>query len=120
MVGLLVVAALGIGSTSPLRRVASAHAVAARPHTDHVEQMMLVQTTVVAARRAVLAEEAVRTQAERASRNAVRGVLGRFTVTCYALSGTTASGRRVSSNVVAVDPRVIPIGTRIHIGGVGP
>ena len=45
--------------------------------------------------------------------------LGTFTVTCYALDGTTASGHPVSSDVVAVDPDVIPLGTRIHIEGVG-
>lgn len=45
--------------------------------------------------------------------------LGEFTVTCYALQGTTASGRPVGPEVVAVDPRVIPLGTWIHIEGVG-
>jgi 3D (Asp-Asp-Asp) domain-containing protein len=45
--------------------------------------------------------------------------LGTFTVTCYALSGHTATGRPVSTDVVAVDPRVIPLGSRIFIGGVG-
>lgn len=45
--------------------------------------------------------------------------LGEFTVTCYSLRGTTASGRPVGPSVVAVDPRVIPLGTWIHIEGIG-
>jgi 3D (Asp-Asp-Asp) domain-containing protein len=47
------------------------------------------------------------------------GFLGTFTITCYALRGRTASGRPVSTDVVAVDPRVIPLGSRIMIGGIG-
>lgn len=47
------------------------------------------------------------------------GGLGRFVVTCYALTGRTASGRGTSTDVVAVDPRVIPLGRRIWIQGVG-
>jgi 3D (Asp-Asp-Asp) domain-containing protein len=45
--------------------------------------------------------------------------LGRFTVVCYALQGTTASGQPVSEEAIAVDPRVIPLGTRVHIENVG-
>ena len=45
--------------------------------------------------------------------------LGDFVVTCYALRGTTASGQRVRPGVVAVDPRVIPLGSEIYVGGEG-
>jgi 3D (Asp-Asp-Asp) domain-containing protein len=45
--------------------------------------------------------------------------LGTFTVTCYDLSGVTASGSMAGPGGVAVDPRVIPLGTRIYIQGVG-
>jgi 3D (Asp-Asp-Asp) domain-containing protein len=55
----------------------------------------------------------------RAFGEGTRGFLGTFTLTCYALGGHTATGRPVSEEVVAVDPRVIPLGTRIYIGGVG-
>lgn len=44
---------------------------------------------------------------------------GEFVVTCYALRGRTASGENVHEGGVAVDPRVFPYGTRIHIEGVG-
>ncbi len=45
--------------------------------------------------------------------------LGTFTVTCYDLAGVTASGSMAGPGGVAVDPRVIPLGTRIYIQGVG-
>jgi 3D (Asp-Asp-Asp) domain-containing protein len=45
--------------------------------------------------------------------------LGTFSVTCYTGGGTTASGAPTGLNDVAVDPSVIPLGSRITIGGVG-
>jgi 3D (Asp-Asp-Asp) domain-containing protein len=55
-----------------------------------------------------------------APRQITRGAsLGSFSATCYALGGHTASGAPVSDNVVAVDPRLIPLGTRLYIDGVG-
>lgn len=39
--------------------------------------------------------------------------------TVYTGGGTTASGLPASENVIAVDPRVIPLGTRVYIDGVG-
>jgi 3D (Asp-Asp-Asp) domain-containing protein len=45
--------------------------------------------------------------------------LGTFVVTCYDLTGTTASGSQAGPGSVAVDPSVIPLGTRIVVGGAG-
>jgi 3D (Asp-Asp-Asp) domain-containing protein len=38
-----------------------------------------------------------------------------FRATAYCLQGRTASGRNVSRGIVAADPRVLPLGTRIQI-----
>ncbi|MGH9181771.1 MAG: 3D domain-containing protein, partial [Acidimicrobiales bacterium] len=46
-------------------------------------------------------------------------LIGEFDVTCYALRGNTASGARVSEQVVAVDPRLIPLGTDVFVNGIG-
>ena len=45
--------------------------------------------------------------------------LGVFLITCYDLEGRTASGAPTSLATVAVDPRIIPLGTTIYIQGVG-
>ena len=39
--------------------------------------------------------------------------------TCYDLSGRTATGMPVGPGVVAVDPSVIPLGTRMNVPGYG-
>ena len=39
--------------------------------------------------------------------------------TCYILKGTEASGLPVGPGIVAVDPTVIPLGTRLYIPGYG-
>jgi 3D (Asp-Asp-Asp) domain-containing protein len=52
---------------------------------------------------------------------AARGaLLGRFEVSCHTGKGVTASGRPSSRETVSVDPRVVPLGTRLVIEGVGP
>ncbi|HYZ14939.1 MAG TPA: ubiquitin-like domain-containing protein [Candidatus Acidoferrum sp.] len=42
-----------------------------------------------------------------------------YTASCIGCSGTTASGRPAGHGVVAVDPRVIPLGTHMFIPGYG-
>jgi 3D (Asp-Asp-Asp) domain-containing protein len=48
-----------------------------------------------------------------------RTYLGTFMVTCYDLTGVTASGAMAGPDSVAVDPTVIPLGTQIFVDGVG-
>ena len=42
-----------------------------------------------------------------------------YTANCYGCSGMTKSGVRAGYGVVAVDPAVIPLGTRLYIKGYG-
>jgi 3D (Asp-Asp-Asp) domain-containing protein len=46
-------------------------------------------------------------------------LLGRFQVSCHTGKGVTASGRPSSRETVSVDPRVVPLGTRLVIERVG-
>jgi 3D (Asp-Asp-Asp) domain-containing protein len=46
-------------------------------------------------------------------------LLGSFEVSCHTGKGVTASGRASSREVVSVDPRVVPLGTRLVIDKVG-
>ncbi len=42
-----------------------------------------------------------------------------YTAGCYRCSGITASGMRAGFGIIAVDPRVIPLGTKLFIPGYG-
>ena len=42
-----------------------------------------------------------------------------FTATAYALEGITASGTRARRGIVAADPRVLPLGSKIRVTGAG-
>lgn len=42
-----------------------------------------------------------------------------FEITCYDLLGTTASGTQVGAGQVAVDPKIIPLGSHLSIAGMG-
>jgi 3D (Asp-Asp-Asp) domain-containing protein len=55
-------------------------------------------------------EKTVSTRAVGASR-------GRFTATAYCLKGRTAMGHGVRRGIIAADPRVLPLGSRINIDG---
>ncbi len=51
--------------------------------------------------------------------SAVSMVATAYTAGCAGCSGITALGYRAGHGVVAVDPRVIPLGTRVYIPGYG-
>ena len=42
-----------------------------------------------------------------------------YTATAYCLKGRTASGEKVRQGIIAADPRVLPLGTLVHIAGLG-
>jgi 3D (Asp-Asp-Asp) domain-containing protein len=52
--------------------------------------------------------------------NAVSMVATAYTAGCAGCSGWTATGERAGHGIVAVDPRVIPLGTKLYIPGYGP
>jgi len=51
------------------------------------------------------------------SSRAVGASRGKFTVTAYCLRGRTAMGHGVRKGIIAADPRVLPLGSRISIDG---
>ena len=51
--------------------------------------------------------------------SSARKLLGSFLVTCYDLTGVTASGDMAGPQSVAVDPSVIPLGTEVYVEGIG-
>ena len=53
------------------------------------------------------------------ARSAIEMLATAYTADCAGCGGMTALGRRAGKGIVAVDPRVIPIGTRLYIPGYG-
>lgn len=51
--------------------------------------------------------------------SALRMVATAYTAECAGCSGYTASGYRAGRGIVAVDPRIIPLGTKLFIPGYG-
>lgn len=42
-----------------------------------------------------------------------------FEATAYSITGTTATGMHTRPGIVAADPAVLPLGSRIRVGGAG-
>jgi len=42
-----------------------------------------------------------------------------FEATAYSVTGTTASGKQTRRGIVAADPAVLPLGSRIRVHGAG-
>ncbi len=51
--------------------------------------------------------------------NAMQMIATAYTASCAGCSGYTATGYRAGRGIVAVDPRVIPLGTKLFIPGYG-
>jgi 3D (Asp-Asp-Asp) domain-containing protein len=107
------------------RRESAARAAAAQ-HVAHAAQERSVELSAAAAAGAAHAPASISQTAaapfrEPETLQAVRGVQ---TLTldsvAYSLPGNTASGLPVGRGVIAVDPTVIPLGTRLYVPGYGP
>jgi len=57
--------------------------------------------------------------AMRLAGSALHMIATAYTASCYGCSGITASGVRAGFGIIAVDPRVIPLGTKLFIPGYG-
>jgi 3D (Asp-Asp-Asp) domain-containing protein len=79
----------------------------------------LRQKTIAKTAQGTISDDARKGQASQLVRAAALTFLGSFLVTCYDLTGTTASGEMAGPQSIAVDPSVIPLGTQIYVQGVG-
>lgn len=105
--------------TAEISRVADLQvAMGTTPREQHWEHQRVAEAAAreEAARRRARVRTAAASSATPVD---LQGYLGQFTITCYSLRGTTASGRPAGPGIVAVDPRVIPMGSRIAIEGLG-
>lgn len=50
------------------------------------------------------------------SSKAIGANRGKFVATAYCLRGRTASGRMVGNGIIAADPRVLRLGTKVNLG----
>jgi 3D (Asp-Asp-Asp) domain-containing protein/uncharacterized protein YabE (DUF348 family) len=109
----------------------TAYAVTRTPDRRIVRRTALVSRVLRAPRARIVAEgigeyTALSSLAERGIRGTLRlassalaMVATAYTAGCSGCTGMTASGRPAGHGVVAVDPRVIPLGTRMYIPGYG-
>jgi 3D (Asp-Asp-Asp) domain-containing protein len=67
----------------------------------------------------VSTEEETNFEEEGSAGSETKGEGMAFRATCYCLRGKTASGAMVRRGIVAADPRILPLGTRISVSNAG-
>ncbi len=82
--------------------------------TNGITSKRVDETKLVASERLPLDELSVDTNKGRFSQIEDRELLD-FHATAYCLKGRTASGQHVRPGVIAADPRVLPLGTVVHL-----
>lgn len=125
-VGLLVVALLATSSSSSGNRVSipgtSTTTSTASPQVSPSDQVAKPEVSVLesSTTTSTTTEGTVGAPAvDHSSDHASGRELGTFSVTCYSLRGTTASGAPAGPGSIAVDPAVIPLGTELEVDGYG-
>jgi 3D (Asp-Asp-Asp) domain-containing protein/peptidoglycan hydrolase CwlO-like protein len=102
-----------------LRRIAAMQA-ASRANSGRIADLEGRARALASAQSAAVPTEALVPGAPQIPSGIASGVHTLTVVaTAYALSGTTASGRPVGWGAVAVDPSVIPMGSRLSVPGYG-
>jgi 3D (Asp-Asp-Asp) domain-containing protein/sulfur carrier protein ThiS len=99
--------------TQPPKRVAVANHVILPPHARIIAAGVGEYSAIAALAKAGY-EKTVRL-----AQAAISMVATAYTANCAGCSGTTATGQRAGHGIVAVDPRVIPLGSHLYIPGYG-
>ncbi|MFY9609091.1 MAG: 3D domain-containing protein [Blastocatellia bacterium] len=82
--------------------------------TDAITSKRIEETKMVDSQRLSLDERSVDTNKGRFSQIEDRELLD-FQATAYCLKGRTASGQHVRPGVIAADPKLLPLGTVVHL-----
>lgn len=116
--GLLVALAVIGGSAAP-RSVRLEAGVGAETVTSH-EALLDVSpaTSTTTSSSTTVPSTTSRPARPRSSRGTPRHA-GQFEATCYSLTGSTATGTKAGPGSIAVDPQVIPLGSRLLVEGYG-
>ena len=108
---------LQMSQKSGERRV---HVKVVQTHVVHRGKPKVILSGILAYEHyARVAKRSVKGAAERFATTAYEMVATAYTANCYGCSGITAIGLHAGHGIVAVDPNVIPLGSRLYVKGYG-
>jgi 3D (Asp-Asp-Asp) domain-containing protein len=107
--------------TSTINRLTSARALTGRQLADLSAQATRAATTSIKKEPSTAPSTSTTTVTTTTPSSGSSGGGRQLTVssTCYCLKGSTASGLPVGPGIIATDPTVIPLGTRLFVPGYG-